>query len=551
MTLRLDKQTVSGGSYTEVDLPASAIVATKLQVSYNHPAVLKLEAYARQSTYPLGIRNFVRFWVDDFPSSNGAIQTSSNPCFEGFIWDVQPTASNLVSMTCFAPDHMASREIPVMSTTWLDEYTPGVGAVPRIVFNCFNWNDDDFAFVRMGTTTSPNPLLAWTQGATVGNMFATLFDDATFPLDYWNAKMVGDTAYVPGELNLFTQVPLDKEVLESMQFGEAIRQLRTYIRDYKFIWNPGIRKWRFIDPSNSPTVTLTLNLKDGNANAAAPNEVLMMDIRRSLDGRAPAVKFVGPETTTLHTFYFSNGDALWYGNGTTLETYTDATGMHDEVAYQMVRITDPDLRRGAHLLPYQVLVSMPTGIYDPGNPAPFQLMFTQSPTLELTYDNGVSWETVLGCYFDFQNGIVHLPCLPFRWYSDPPMAASTQHYFAPNGFRLTWASYSAPLEVRWPTSGFTGTSYTVANMQTEKQWYSEDLAVGVNDYGIPVTTQHRRDQYSVMAQHQQQYRKDIAYTGVIVLDGLRFEFMNLDRNVAIAAVNADGNAQLTGWRARS
>ncbi len=535
------KQLPNGGVVT-VDLVAEQIVIVSVERSTEGTAVLMLDCYRRQSTYPIPLLAWVQL------EDNGTI------LFEGFCWDVQPSKSNLVKIKCFGTDHMASREIPVMNLPWDggSPPTPAVGAVPRLVMNCYNLVDDDYGTQRTNGLTNDEGLLV-NPGLTVGNMLATVFDDAEPFLVYLLAST--GQAYVSAQLDAMTHIPMDKEVIESEQLGGAIRQLRTYIKDRKFVWIPGERKWSFYDPNESPTETVTLNQSNQQAEDSDTPIVLFMELHRILDGKLPAVRFVGPNATVLGTFTWDvttpgSNNLEPYGDATYLETYTDETGDHDVNAYSSWIIEDPTLRAGAHILPktaFPVFVSMPMGVSDPGNPSTEQFIQTTSPNLEISFDNGETYGTVQNARFDFINGIVTTNYPMYYWDARELNPPSNQHFWPVTNARLTWASYTAPLEVRYPTSGYEGTSNSIAGMTTELTIYMPELAVGINDSGMPETTQYRLDQAYEIARHLHAERKDIAYVGTLIMHGMRYEYLNLNRRINLRAYDPDGVLQTTGW----
>lgn len=554
MTLHMQIQATPGGSFSELDFRSPPLMDMKYIAADKHPAILTFTACAPQHTDPLGQRNFIQFWQDDANNSNSSPQTAANPLFEGFLWDVQPTSSNKVTYTAYDASHMASREVAAMSGPWQGPVypggypQPGVGCVPRVVFNCFNTSDPDFVNSRNSGGSAVDIFGAiYDFPATIGNMLAMLLDDAILPLRYWNAAPLDDHAYIASELNRFVAKPRDKDIVESMQLGGALRFVSSYVPDFKRVWVPGSRKWRWYDPADSPTQMLTLNIT-GPSTPTNP-VVLKMQLHRSLDRCATAVKFYGPQQTELNIFDTSDGGLYAYDSGTVLQTYEDAGGEHEVVAHRQWKVFDGTKQRGGHLLPQVVLMPMAWGFIDFTNPGTFQYVPTRSPFVEVSFDNGLSWTPILGAQFDFLNGIVDFGAgnSPSITFNQPPVSGSSQTIFVPNRVRLVWASFTTPLSVRYPATGFAGTAYDVNNVQTELALYLEELAVGVNLQGTPLTTQYREDQVLLMAQYEHSYRKNVVYTGGVVLDGLHYQFAHLNRNVCITALDKDGNSLLTGW----
>lgn len=224
---------------------------------------------------------------------------------------------------------------------------------------------------------------------------------------------------------------------------------------------------------------------------------------------------------------------------TILETYTDIHGTATVNAYTQFQIDDVNKRRGAKRLPATTLVRENDYFW----------VGTQSPTFQMSWDMGDSWLGVESFWFDFQNGMAIIPdgLYPYFWSDHELFEGSTQHFWTPNAYRIIWAPYAEPLSIRVPGSGYVGTSYTVAGQKSELRIYDEMLAVGQSRFGIPVTTASRVAAYEILAEAILAARKDIIYTGGCILEGLRYEFCRLERNVNLAAVNADGSTLITGW----
>jgi len=511
MTLHMEIQTAPGGAFVPVDLVALRVAQVKLSIGYSHPAELSWVMYQPQQSYPLGIGNFLRFWDDEFG-------TAEDPQFEGFIDEVSPgDDANLVQCRAFDPTQKASKEIPVMSAPWREVggfIVEAIGAVPRLVYNVKIDNDVDYAFERG-------------HDGTVGEIVAGLLEDALLPLRYFHAAPEDGQAYEATDLADFVYRPQEKMVFESETIRAAIdRLIQQWEPAVRMVFHPGEnqRKWRFINLYNTPAVTLTLNDFSGE------NRVLSVQMQRSIEERYTAVRFYGPETTVLNVFSTQDGSLTPVDPPTVLET----VGTVEIKSWSTWQITDPQVRRGAKLLPEETYV--PVGSY--------WFVPSRSPTLQISYDNGFTWATVQGVRFDFQNGIATVGAAHNYVYVDPPI--NGRHFFVPNAVRLYWASYAEPLSVRSPPTGFSGTAYTIANLQTELRQYDEMLAVGY-EHGIPVTTATRLAQFEKLAEIMQIQRRDIVYTGGCTLDGIRYEFQRLNKAVNFAAVDGDGSPVSTGW----
>jgi hypothetical protein len=516
--LHIEIQSTPGGSYTALDLTALRICQIKLQIGYSHPATLTWAMYQPQQSIPIAINTFLRFWDD-------AYGTAADPQFEGFVAECSPGSdANMVTYTAYDQTAKASQEITVMSTAWVNDggtIVEGIGAIPRLVFNNKIDNDDDFAFERTGS-----------HDLSTGNMLATILSDALLPLRYFNAAPAASDPYVAADLDSFVFRPQEKMVFETQSIRSALEQLLQWEPAVKMIFVPGTanRKWRFQNVYDAPQVTFTLNDYSGTY------KVLSLDLRRSLEGRYTAVKIYGPPTSTIQTFSTLDGTLAAIGAGTVLETYTDTSGEHQVIAHTQYQIVDPNKRRGTRLLPEAVYAEM----------GAWQWTQTRAPYLQFSFDGGNTWATLLGTNFNFSTGTADIGTYLYYWSDHELVYGSTQHFFVPNAVRVIYAPYSDPLSVRSPTSGFSGTAYTVANVQTELRIYDEMLAIGY-ERGIPFSTPARLAQFQQLADIMQAQRRDIVYAGGCTLDGLQYEFQRLNRAVNLAAVDGDGNAITTGW----
>lgn len=282
MALHLQWQPTIGGAYVDVDLEAERIGNFKLTFSQSAPARLSFTINQAQHTLPLSIRRFVRFWDDAGTLPDTTPQSSSFPLFEGWLWEVQPVSTLQLDCVAYDPTHIV-KELCVMSQPWQNAATPtpDTRAVPRIIFNATIANDVDYAYSRG-------------DGLTVGQIITTLLDDAKFPMRYYNSCPSGGVPYFAADLAALTYIPQEKIVATNETLrGLLERILGQYYPDYYILFTTGLREWRFLSKAAGTTVTLTLNDHD------ADNVVSQMELHRSLDGRYPAVKIYGPETTTL------------------------------------------------------------------------------------------------------------------------------------------------------------------------------------------------------------------------------------------------------------
>lgn len=526
MALHLQHKMLAAGSWTDLDLEAARIGDFICKFSDSAPASLEFSIVAPQHTFPIALRDLVRFWDDAGTTPDAVAQSESNPLFEGFIWECEPAESNLLKYVAYDPSMLSGKEIPVMSTAWDPSAgvglppEPGTGAVPRLIFNATIDNDVDYAFSRADNQT-------------VGQMIAIVLDDALEPLRWYQAAPGLDVAYQTSDLATFDFRPQEKIVSTNESIRAFLDRLtQQHYPEFAFRWDPGTHYWRWYSRLAGAAVTLTLN------DPAAANTVLSMELHRSLEGRYPAIKFYGPETNTVEIFSTLDGSLEAIDPPLVIETYTDAGGTDTVEVHGLYQIVDVEKRRGAKLLPQ----------YSTVRDDDYHWVSTRSPMFEISFDLGNSWRAVESVIFDFQNGIVTFgEGLYTYFWTDHPPAGSTQHFFVPNAFRVIWAPFADPITVRRPATGFVGTSHTVAGQTSEMHIYDEMLSVGTNRIGTPVTTASRVAQYQKLGDAILAARKDIVHTGGCVLEGLRYEFCRMGKNVNIEAVDADGTAVITGW----
>lgn len=524
----MEYQDTPGGSFAAIDLAAERVHLQTLLISDQHAMQLKFYAVQPQHTLPFKLRTFIKVWDDAGTTPDGSPQSSSNPLFEGWIWEAQPAESNRVDYVAYDPSQMSGNEIPVMSKPW-DASTggsnppqPAATAVPRLIINSSIENDVDYAYERASNQS-------------VAGIVQLILDDAIEPLRWYNAAPGVGSAYINTEMATFTYQPQEKIVFTNQSIRSALDSVtQHHYPEYAFLWTPGTRLWHWYSRLSAPPITLTLNAP------AADNVVMTMELHRSLDGRYPAVSFYGPETAGPVEIYSTlDGTLAPIGDYTQLELFTDSGGIGTVDVYPAYQIVDSAKRRGAKLFPSTYLVRDDA----------YHWVGTRSPCLEFSFDLGGTWRACESIWFDFQNGIAYFPAgvWIYFWSDHELEAGSTRHYWTPNAYRLVWAPYGEPLRVRYPTTGWEGTSYTIAGQKSELRIYDEMLAVGYNRIGIPVTTASRVAQYTELARSIQVTKKDILYTGGCTIQGLRYEFCRLNKCVNIAGVDADGVAVTTGW----
>lgn len=532
MAIRIQTQATPFASYTNVDPTTSLMGNFKLTVSVSHPTQLTWTAYAPQHEMPFTPGHLIRIWDDAANDPSGTAFSSSNPIFEGHIQVPKPGADTYtVEYTAYDPTYRSQSHVTVMSTAWSAGTVPGTppvegtGAYPRLVVNATAiQNDDDVAFSRA-------------ENQTIESLIKLIFDDQYHPL-YWISAAPGDgtsagngSAYVSADLTSMTYEPQEKMVFESESVLSAVnRLLQQNEPNYRLLWRPGTRKWRFFDISAAPATTVTLNDFSGS------NKVLSMTLDRSIEGRYSAVKFYGPELLQPAEFRTDDGtlnELLDYG------VILEYVGLAEIKSYTRFQIADPAKRRIGRILPGEI----PVGVGGP------HFITVRATTLQCSYDDGNSWATVLGAYFDFQNGIAFTGDTTPPWiYNSAGQVVTTgiQHYFPPTTVRIITAYYDVPISTRYPSSGFSGTASTVGNYNNELKLYDEMLATDYTWYGTPVTTVERLLKFNALAQRLHAERKDIIYVGGMTFEGLEWGWLWLNKRVNIAGKDANGGTLTTG-----
>lgn len=520
MALRMEMQTTAGGSFTTVDIAALKLHDFRLRVGYSHPITLTFNAVAAGHTYPLGIRNFIRVWDDASNTPDGSPQSNTNPAFEGFIETVTPIDSNIVSMTAYDPSYEAGRSFPIMAQPWQSSggsIVEGVTSFPRAVYNSTIRADEDWAFERE-------------HNASCGRIIKLILDDQYLPLNYFNAA--NSPAYDSTELSTLDYIPQEKEVFDTEAVRSGIERVLRYHPNRRLLWRAGARQWRFPDLTTAPQVTLTLNESGG--------PVMNLDITRSLANRYTAIRFYGPITSTLTVASTQDGSLADISDSVALQynppTCCNVTGMNRWI------ITDPNKRNIANRLPGYQLVQV----------GDYALQFTDEPVLlgywPTTTNAGQSgWRVILGWYWvDKAAGVLGLPPGLFAVRYNPSPVAGQPTWENPSYIKLIYGVAASPLQVRYPTSGFEGTAYSVANIQNEKKVYDEMLAAYWDNFNV-ITTASRLAKYTTLAQYMLSTMKDIVYAGSVVLDGIDWSYLWLNKRLNFAAHDADGNAITTGW----
>jgi hypothetical protein len=543
VAFHLDYRTTRWGSWTSFDIAGNGMAVKRLTISYAHATRLDWYVTANESTAPIPRLAWVRLWDDAGVDESGTAQSSSNPLFFGRVVDVEPGQhSNQVNYVAFDPTYWAAKTTAVLSLPYdigdistNTEPQGYVGAVPRLVYNVKNTADDDYSY-EAG------------QNGTVGTIIAGLLDYTYQPL-YWLDAAPGDgtnaghgSPYVSGDLTNMDFIPQQKIVWESMTIRSALEQMWRCEPRYRMLWNPASKKWRFIQYTQSPTVTLNLN--DSGLSNAHP--VVGLDIKPSYEDCQTAVSIYGPPTNETTTFYWDDTLTSWgstnikpVGSPTVLQTYSDGSGPHDVKTWQKWQIVDTYSRPGSRTLP--TWVQLPVDSYE--------AVSTRFPSFLVSWDYGTTWTACWNVWFDFLQGTINfIGTFPYVEITSQRgeliVPGSTQTVFAPNACKLYWAPYKTPLSVRYPSTGYAGTAYDLVGLQSEYRLYDESLAIG-KEYGTPVTSVERKAQYTKLAQSLHETRKDVIYTGHAVLHGIDYSWCRLNKRVNVA----DAAGTTTGWEA--
>lgn len=547
MSLRLWYSDALGAGWQELDLAAAGAARFQLEVSYAHSARLSFTLHVPQHAPPIPDRAMILF-LDTNYSSSVAL-----PVFEGHVARIAPRSSHEVEYTCLDSMHRARNEITILSGPHGE-----ANVIPRLVYNSKIDNDDDRAFELR-------------HDASVGRMIEDLltfaYNELVTLCQAAPPATIGGDAFVASDLAPFDFIPQEKVVFESETLGVGLDRLLRFYPAYRVAFHPGQhalgRKWRFLQPSASPAVTLTLN--DFSPDA---RHVLAMSLSRRLDGCFTAVRIYGPQQTVVETLYQEDDSRtssveggltkLWSFqqelNFRQLGPYGRAEFIGD--AGKRWQITDPLKRRMSRILPHEVLITS-----SEFNVAGTSLLYKRCrrPTFQVTFDQGRNWWTVNGVTLDVLHGIISVPYHLHQFAPLPESSSASAspgsldpdeigNYRVPDNARFTFAYFDEPLAVRYPPSGYEGTAYDLAAVAVERRVYDEMLAVGY-ETGVVATTPERLRQFEKLAQEIHRTTKDVVHTGGCVIEGIDYEFLRLDRRVNFAAVDANGQTMETGWEA--
>ena len=531
MTLRLEKN--EGSGWVAVDLEAERVCEFRLKVGYSHPATLEFTVRQAQHTTPIPAYAAIRFWDDAETDSSGAAFDSNNPLFLGFVENIDPADSLELRYKCHDPTMRAANKIPIMSTAWETPTTQGQGAVPRLILNPTVDNDDDWTFAAGFNLT-------------VGQMIALILSYAKEPLETVYAAPGSGEPYEETDLAGLEFIPQEKVVFTSEPIRSGVtRLIDDWAPEWRMLYYPGLRKWRFGNIGASPTVTYTLN----DFSASVDHPVLKLNLDRSLDERYTAVKIYGPEALENVTVSVSGGGLEDVSDGPVIDTYGAGAAVEGKNKW---RIVDEDKRRMGALLPNPIYAPLEEVRIGPNAWTQYS-MWTRTPTLMAKWaDNSAgtdAWQSITGWVYDHTTGIIDFKeSYVYRYNANPEVSGGIlqPNYENPTDVMLIYPSFLEPLFVRVPETGFEGTAYTQHGLESELKIYDESLAVGFL-FGTPVTSETRLEKFAVIASAMLNTKKDVLYHGGMTLEGIDYEFHLLDRRVNIAGVDGDGNPITTGW----
>lgn len=498
-----------------------------LKVSYSHPASLSFRLYCKDSERPIPDRAFVVCWDDEADPA----QTVLAPAFEGHVHEMKPVAANAVEYLCYDSTMRARNEVTLMSGPHAD-----AGVIPRIVFNATIDNDEDYG-------------LSFANGQTVGEILATVLDHAYNEI-FTNCtaapSVPGEDCYIQAELDALTFEPQEKVVFESEMIGSAIDRLLAYYPMYRMIYIPGTgtgkRKWKFVDVTAAPEITLTLGQFADNAT----NLVLSRTVSRSYLQRFTAIEIYGP----LKAIYASARQSL----GELAEGWTSGeeinflaggpnqlpAGIGD--CAKKWQVVDTTKRRIARFIPEGVLV--PDASFTFAGQV-LQYREIKEPLLQVSFD-GSAFHTVPQIRIDGREGYVYAPAPVFV-----PNDGSFGTLFAgdwaiPVDAILHYAYYDEPEVIRWPATGFEGTAFDEGGLELAYKYFDPSFDFGYDKLRQSDYAANRIDQYEELCKQWLKSRKDVVHAGGATLWGIQWDFLRLQKRVNITSLDEEGNPETIG-----
>ena len=549
-----------------------------LTCSDSAPKTLTWKMGSPQQDSPIPSGAFVQMW-EDTGNYGATAFSSSYPPFEGYCRSSPGRETNEVEYTAYDPTAISAAYVNVFDEDWVDNgglIQPDSTSVPRVVYNCLNDRDSDWAISKANPFTGQTGLagLDYDLYGSVKFLFseviADLLNSVLLALRALDAAPDGSAAYVSADLDVepLQWMPQDKIVIQNETIRGAItRLLANYAPAYKLQFRCGDRKWRIYNCTTSTANSYSLN------DHTADYPILSFWLDKSLEGRATAVELFGPKNFGLAVYSTADG-TLTATDGTYVNYTCPAGGTCTAFLPGSWQITEEADRPGSRILPIHSFVPIAVAVNETlGGGFAFTTMTvpTRSPTLQASWDGGDTFITIPNPYWNFRTGEVSVGEDNWIYMGKSPDYVDDLETVPPDVVRIVYAPYTAPLSVRYPESGYAGTAYDDEGYIGIYRQYHEMLSVGYEtnvryetSTGVPVigtywTTDERVEQYRRLAWAIHSQRKDTAWTGGMVLDGIDWDFLNLDRRVNIAGVDADGNAAVhnpgtgsesgTGWDA--
>lgn len=508
------------------DHVANRMAGFRLRVAYADPARLTWRCFAPEHVPPLAYGTLVTL----ADPGDATYSSDAEPLFAGHITSISPVGANEIEYVAYDPTYRAEQEVTVMN----GDHSSG-SVSPRAVFNCRIEQDDDWA-------------LSITTDATVKTIIENVLFNAQSELTPLKAAPASPTLpYVSSDMTAMDYKPQDKLVLQSIKMRTAIEQLLSLYPQYKLLWNPKDRKWRFTKPIDSTQVTITLNSYPMASGEPNGRWILAKQLQPQMERRATAVKYYSPDQIVDATITAAAGDLteLWSGADLAAFEPVGPTGVTlANYAGRRWQITDSTKRRMARRLKAATRVSTKQVIHG-GQITDGNVLVTR-PTLLVRYDPGGDWWLVNDFAFDVLTGTIYAQDFLYRY--DP----AANYYTAPVDAKLVYAYLSTPITARYPSSGHSGTVNSVAGLSIEDRVYDEMLATWYGNFTV-VTDAARIAQFEKLAQNRQEAARDVVYTGGFVsiygANRMDYEWIKLDRRVNIAGVDKDGGALTTGWEA--
>jgi hypothetical protein len=495
------------GPFTEFDptVDSYLIDDVVLHRGYNTPAMLTFTCTRPEQEMTFHFGDGIIFWDDAIG------YTLAAPQFRGFVESVSPQGDQPHGVAIIAYDctrasaiYVYAMNVPYQRTSPGLKPFPASNAYPRVVFNVHNYSDEDYAY-----SINTDDALA--------DIIRTLFNYQLLPLQWYGAAPASPTnPWVDADLAPLTFHPQYKIVCESQTFRQALDTILKMDPRFKFVWNPQTQQWRFINIHQAPLIDLYTN---NNGTDGKP-VMLRATLLRSIQNRATAVKIVGPERRTMGQVMWSNGTLVAIDTYSGLSACGSGTGAGIG-GHRAFQIVDPSKRRIARLLPAPIWAQL----------SDFGWIQVSIPILQATYAGDLGPTTYWNCQLDVKNGIVTSPTIVAKYDG----TLSTCQYTFPTDVIFTYAYLDIPFVARYPSSGYAGN----CPLQIEREIYDESLAIG-REYGNPVTSTQRIAQFTALAQTIWEDQSDIAYTGVITLEGIQPWFMFLNCRVNVHCIDQNG-----------